>query len=238
MPPGEAVCAWPSCAPPAHAPGPGPAHLTGPVDSADDLDPHGHDGPLSDEYPRNPESVGYDRDETPPIVIDAAKHVELAKEGSPGPDNPDARDADSCMDEALHGTESLMHLLAHSRPSGIKFKGHAAKARGVDDSEESGVRGPEYDAHLAFTTQRYDERDANIHGLTMEGVLRELQAAEAKDRLGQKCLLPACACPDTPSPRCPHHIVPAEQGAVPYKHTGLPYVPASCACLRCLPQMP
>jgi len=160
---------------------------TGPVDSADGVDPYGHDGPLPEDFPHNPESVGYERDETPPVVIDAEKQFELAKEGSPGPDNPDARDADSCMDDALHGTESLVHLLANSRPSGIKFKGHAAKAKGLDD-EESGVHGPEYDAHLAFTTQHYDERDTNMHGLTMEGVLRELEAAEAQDRLGHKSL--------------------------------------------------
>ena len=156
------------------------------VDYTHGVDPYEYDGPLPDDFPNNPESVGMARDESPPQIIDADKQMELAKEGTPGPENPDARDQDSCMDEALHGTASLMHLLAHQRPSGIRFKGQAAKTKGKDDSSEYGVLGEGYDEYLGFTTARYDGRDENVHGLTMEGVLRELQENEARDREGHK----------------------------------------------------
>jgi len=156
------------------------------VDYTAGVDPYEYDGPLPDDFPNNPESVEMARDESPPQIIDADKQMELAKEGTPGPENPDARDQDSCMDEALHGTASLMHLLAHQRPSGIRFKGQAAKTKGKDDSSEYGVLGEGYDEHLGFTTARYDGRDENVHGLTMEGVLRELQENEARDREGHK----------------------------------------------------
>jgi hypothetical protein len=156
------------------------------VDYTAGVDPYEYDGPLPDDFPNNPESVEMARDESPPQIIDADKQMELAKEGTPGPENPDARDQDSCMDEALHGTASLMHLLAHQRPSGIRFKGQAAKTKGKDDSSEYGVLGEGYDEYLGFTTARYDGRDENVHGLTMEGVLRELQENEARDRQGHK----------------------------------------------------
>jgi hypothetical protein len=156
------------------------------VDYTHGVDPYEYDGPLPDDFPNNPESVEMARDESPPQIIDADKQMELAKEGTPGPENPDARDQDSCMDEALHGTASLMHLLAHQRPSGIRFKGQAAKTKGKDDSSEYGVLGENYDEYLGFTTARHDGRDENVHGLTMEGVLRELQENEARDRQGHK----------------------------------------------------
>ncbi len=69
----------------------------------DGVDPYNYDGRLPDSVPNNPESA--ERDQSPPIIIDAEQHMREAKEGTPGPDNLDARDQSSCMEDPFHTTQ-------------------------------------------------------------------------------------------------------------------------------------
>jgi hypothetical protein len=79
----------------------------------DGVDPYNYDGRLPDSVPNNPESA--ERDQSPPIIIDAEQHMREAKEGTPGPDNLDARDQSSCMEDPFHTTQVSANHTTHDK---------------------------------------------------------------------------------------------------------------------------
>ena len=138
------------------------------------IDPYDSQEERPDSFPDNPESLeGRDVSET--IVIDANEQAQLAKEGSPGPDNLEARDEYHNDKEVMPETD-LLQLLTTSRPSGIVVKSRCKKAR---DADEFDVRGPTY--HLAQTGREFlEEYPATFDGLTAEHVMDEIRRDEAK----------------------------------------------------------
>lgn len=56
-------------------------HSTG-IDIQDGVDPYNYDGPLPDSFPSNPESVGMERDVSPPMEMDAEVQAMEAKQGT------------------------------------------------------------------------------------------------------------------------------------------------------------
>lgn len=139
----------------------------------DGIDPYGesNDGRLPDSFPDNPESLA-GLDDTEEIVIDADEHQRMVKEGTPGPDNLEARD--DYVDNEVSPTNDLMHLLSTSRPSGITARACGKVDRGVDEYD---VRGPSYP--LAQAGREYfDDFASYSHRLTAEEVIAEVHKDE------------------------------------------------------------
>jgi len=137
----------------------------------DGIDPYGFDGRLPDSFPENPESLA-GRDDTEEIVIDADEYQRLAKEGTPGPDNLEARD--DYVDNDVPQTNDLMHLLTKSRPSGITTQAQGKVVRSVDEYD---VRGPSF--YLAQSGRDYlDDFTINSNRLTAEQVIAEVRKDE------------------------------------------------------------
>ena len=146
------------------------------VDLDGGIDPYEHDGHLPDSFPNNPESLE-DRDESPPVEIDANDAAIEAKKGTPGPENLDAIDQDEVdSEELLRQTNGLMDLLSKSRPSGIRTRDQVDES---NDSEVFNLRGAAYN----LPDNCREEYGENLRGLDRAEVLREvLEHEEAEER--------------------------------------------------------